>query len=37
MKTLEQIAAALQGYDPQALPVDQVHAFLQALVTPLPR
>ena len=36
MKTLEQIAAALQGYDPQALPVDQVHAFLQALVTPLP-
>ena len=36
MKTLDQIAAALQGYDPQALPVDQVHAFLQALVTPLP-
>ncbi len=36
MKTLEQIAAVLQGYDPQALPVDQVHAFLQALVTPLP-
>ena len=36
MKTLEQIAAALQGYDPQALPVEQVQAFLQALVTPLP-
>ena len=36
MKTLDQIAAALQGYDPQALPVEQVHAFLQALVTTLP-
>ena len=36
MQTLEQIAAALQGYDPQALAVAQVQAFLQALVTPLP-
>ncbi len=36
MRTLEQIAAALQGYDPQALAVAQVQAFLQALVTPLP-
>ena len=28
MKTLEQIAAALQGYDPQALPAHVVNAFL---------
>ena len=36
MKTLEEIAAALQAYDPQALAVDQVHAFLKALVPSLP-
>ena len=28
MKSLEQIAAALQGYDPQALPAHVVNAFL---------
>ncbi len=35
MKSIEQIAAALQGYDPQALSVDQVNAFLAALVQPV--
>jgi len=35
MKALEQIAAALQGYDPQALPADTVSAFLAEMV-PLP-
>lgn len=35
MKTLDQIAAELQGYDPQALPADTVNAFLARLV-PLP-
>ena len=35
MKTLEQIAAALQGYDPNALPADTVSAFLAQLVQPV--
>ena len=35
MKTLEQIAAELQGYDPQALSAGQVLAFLSRLVTPV--
>lgn len=35
MKTLEQIAAGLQGYDPQALSADDVQAFLSSLVTPV--
>jgi molybdopterin molybdotransferase len=35
MKTIDQIAAELQGYDPNALPADQVNAFLAQLVTPL--
>lgn len=35
MKSLDEIAAALQGYDPQALSVDQVNAFLAELVQPL--
>ena len=35
MKTLEQIAAALAGYDPQALNADTVGAFLEQLVTPV--
>jgi len=35
MKTLDQIAAELQGYDPQALSADAVGAFLERLVTPL--
>ncbi len=35
MKTLEQIAAELQGYDPQSLPVDSVAAFLRELVAPV--
>ncbi|WP_310627176.1 gephyrin-like molybdotransferase Glp [Limnohabitans sp.] len=35
MKPLDDIAAALQGYDPQALRVDQVHAFLAQLVQPV--
>ncbi len=35
MKTLEQIAAALQGYDPQALSVQQVGEFLHHLVQPV--
>lgn len=37
MKSLADIAAALQGYDPQALSVQQVHAFLDQLVQPIPR
>ena len=32
MKSLDDIAAALQGYDPQALSVNQVNAFLAELV-----
>lgn len=35
MKTIEQIAAELQGYDPQALSADQVNAFLARLVEPV--
>lgn len=35
MKTLEQIAAQLQGYDPQAMTADDVLAFLSHLVTPV--
>ena len=35
MKTLDQIAAELQGYDPQALPADDVLRFLAELVTPV--
>lgn len=35
MKTIEQIAAELQGYDPKALPAHQVNAFLAQLVQPI--
>ena len=35
MKTIDQIAAQLQGYDPQALTVDSVHQFLAQLATPV--
>ena len=35
MKTTEQIAAELQGYDPQALPAQAVLAFLGKLVEPV--
>ncbi len=35
VKTLAQIAAELQGYDPQALSADDVLAFLSRLVTPV--
>ncbi len=35
MKTLEQIAAELQGYDPQAISASAVQAFLSRLVTPV--
>jgi molybdopterin molybdotransferase len=35
MKSIDDIAAALQGYDPQALSVDQVNAFLSELVQPV--
>ena len=35
MKTIEQIAAELQGYDPQALPAPSVLDFLARLVTPV--
>ena len=35
MKTLAQISAELQGYDPQALPADDVLAFLSKLVSPV--
>ncbi|MEY2618205.1 MAG: putative molybdopterin biosynthesis protein moeA [Pseudomonadota bacterium] len=35
MKTLEQIAGELQGYDPQALRAEAVLAFLERLVSPL--
>lgn len=35
MRSLDEIAAALQGYDPKALPADQVNAFLHALVQPI--
>jgi molybdopterin molybdotransferase len=36
MKSLDDIAAALHGYDPQALSVDQVGDFLAQLTHPLP-
>jgi molybdopterin molybdotransferase len=35
MKSIDEIAAALQGYDPQALSVDQVNEFLAHLVQPV--
>lgn len=35
MKSLQQIADALEGYDPQALSVQRAQAFLQELVEPL--
>jgi molybdopterin molybdotransferase len=35
IKTLSDIAAQLQGYDPHALPVGQVNEFLAALVQPV--
>ena len=35
MKSIDDIAAALQGYDPQAMSVDQVNVFLQELLQPL--
>lgn len=35
MKTIAQIAAELEGYDPQALHADQVNAFLHQLVQPV--
>ncbi len=35
MKTIAQIAAELQGYDPQALKAADVNAFLDRLVTPV--
>jgi molybdopterin molybdotransferase len=35
MKTLSDIAAELQGYDPQALPAGKVNEFLAALVQPV--
>ena len=35
MKTLEQIAAELQGYDPQALRATDVNEFLARLVEPV--
>jgi molybdopterin molybdotransferase len=35
MKTIAQIAAELQGYDPQALSAEQVSAFLERLVQPV--
>ncbi len=35
MKTIAQIAAQLQGYDPQALSADAVNDFLARLVAPV--
>ena len=35
MKTLEDVAASLQGYDPQALRADTALEFLRSLVTPV--
>ncbi len=35
MNTLDQIAAGLQGYDPQAMSADDVQAFLSRLVAPV--
>ena len=37
MKSLEQIAAELQGYDPQALSADAVNTFLTQMVEPVQR
>jgi molybdopterin molybdotransferase len=37
MKTLEQIAAELQGYDPQALSADAVNTFLAQMVPSVPQ
>jgi molybdopterin molybdotransferase len=36
MRSIAQIAARLQGYDPQALSADGVNAFLSELVEPVP-
>ena len=35
MKTIAQIAAELQGYDPQALSAADVNTFLERLVEPV--
>ena len=35
MKSMAEIAARLQGYDPQALSADSVNAFLAELVSPV--
>ena len=35
MKSITEIAARLQGYDPQALPAESVNAFLSELVEPV--
>jgi len=35
MSSIDQIAAALQGYDPQALSASHVSAFLDRLVQPV--
>ena len=35
MPTIDQIAAALQGYDPQALSADHVNRFLDRLISPV--
>ena len=35
MKSLDQIAAELHGYDPQALRADAVNEFLSRLVEPV--
>ena len=35
MKSITEIAARLQGYDPQALPAESVNAFLSELVQPV--
>ena len=35
MKSIDQIAAELQGYDPQALPAEAVTVFLERLVEPV--
>ena len=37
MKTIDQIAAELQGYDPQALRAADVNTFLERLVAPVTR
>ncbi|MDP1894157.1 MAG: molybdopterin molybdenumtransferase MoeA, partial [Hydrogenophaga sp.] len=35
MKTIAQIAAELQGYDPQALSAERVNEFLSQLIEPV--